>query len=100
MSGETIDKIQSYFAQGHSPASALHLHNLNLGIQYDKEDGQLEKVRSLNPLYTDVYYLFRKWRVHNLGETNGKHMFHKLQEMVKTYNAKHGSDGGNAFLQQ
>ena len=102
LSSETVRKLHSYFDQGHSPASALHLHNLNLAIQYNK-DSQLEKARadrSLNPLYTDVYYLYRKWRVKNHGEANGKQMFHKLEEMVKAYNSNYGNEGGSAFLQQ
>ena len=103
LSAETITKIHSYFNQGHSPSSALHLHNLNLAITFDNKNGELQKARadrSMNPLYKDVYYLHKKWRVKNHGEPNGKRMFEMLEEMVKTYNQNHRHKGGTAFLQQ
>ena len=103
LSDETIMKMSYYFIQGHSPASALHLHNLNLPIQFNNTDGELEKARvdhSLNPLYTDTYYLYIKWRKKNHGAASGKQMFQKLEEMAKEYNVNHGNEGGSAFLQQ
>ena len=103
LSVETVQTMHSYFELGHSPASAFHLHNLNLAVQYESKNGELEKARadrSLNPLYTDVYYLYRKWRVKNHGEPNGEQMFNKMEQLVKSYNANYGSDGGGAFLQK
>lgn len=82
----TIKQLYSYFEQGHSPSSALHLHRLNLAIELDDEQGELEYVsadRSLNPQYGDVYHLYSKWRIENHGDRNGDATFVKMDEVVK-----------------
>ena len=42
-----------YFAQGHSPSSAIHLHQLNLVVQHEGNEHDLEMAladRSVTPL--------------------------------------------------
>ena len=89
ISEDTKEKFETYFDQGHSPSSALHLHQLNLVAMHEGNEKELEKYRadrSTNPMYKDVYYLFKKWRLKNHGKENGKEMFQKLQEIIDTYN--------------
>ena len=103
ISEDTKEKFENYFDQGHSPSSALHLHQLNLVVMHEGNEKELEKCRadrSTNPMYKDVYYLFKKWRLKNHGKENGKEMFQKLQEIVDTYNKDNGDEGGRAFLQR
>jgi len=74
----TINLMQAYFKQGHSPSSALHLHHLNLATEYSGRDGRLDLAladRSLNPMYNDVYYIYKKWRMEQHGEPNGEKCF-------------------------
>ena len=94
--------MHTYFEQGHSPSSALHLHHLNLAIEYDGRDRELDFVladRSSNPMYSDVYYTYKKWKVKH-GEPNGEKMFEKLEKVIQDYNEKHKSQGGKAHLQK
>ena len=96
---QTVKRFESYFDKGHSPSSALHFHQLNLAIDHDDiEYAQAD--RSINPQYSDVFYMYRKWRLKNHGERNGEGMFTKLEEMVGAYNAEKGGEGGKAFLQR
>ena len=37
-------QLHTYFGQGHSPSSALHLHHLNLAIEYNGRDKELDLV--------------------------------------------------------
>lgn len=100
---DTINLMHVYFEQGHSPSSALHLHHLNLAIEYDGRDKELDLVladRSLNPIYSDIYYTYKKWRVNQHGEANGEKMFVKLEEVIKDYNELHKLQGGKAQLQK
>ena len=100
---DTIDLMHTYFGQGHSPSSALHLHHLNLAIEYNGRDKELDLVladRSLNPIYSDIYYTFKKWRVNQHGESNGEKMFVKLEDVIKDYNEQHKLQGGKALLQR
>ena len=63
---DTVKTINSYYDDRHSPSSALHLHQLNLAIQFIGKEGGLEYVRAdrfLNPLYGDVFSLYKKWRI-------------------------------------
>lgn len=81
--------MHGYFEQGHSPSSALYSHHLNLAIQYDGRDSDLDCIladRSSNPMYSDVYYLYKKWRKKQHGEPNGERMFDQLAEAVQQYN--------------
>lgn len=103
ISKETINQMHTYFEQGHSPSSALHLHHLNLAIEHDSKDGELDLVladRSLNPIYSDIYYIYKKWRIKQHGEPNGEKMFERLAEVIKDYNDRHNSQGGKALLQK
>ena len=97
---DTVTKFHSYFDQGNSPSSALHLHWLNLAIEHNDELEYVRADRSFSPQYGDVFYLYRKWRIKNHGERNGEPMFNKLEEMIKEYNQKNGSERGKAFLQK
>ena len=66
ISAEAITTFHPYYEQGHSPSSALHLHQLNMSVRYDGREGELELARadrSINPQYGDVFYLYRKWRI-------------------------------------
>ena len=102
ISSTTLNLFQGYFEQGHSPSSALHLHHLNLAVEHG-EDSKLDQMladRSVNPLYSDVYYAYKNWRVKQHGEPNGERMFVKLEEAIKEYNNKHTTDGGRAYLQK
>ena len=66
ISAEAITTFHPYYEQGHSPSSALHLHQLNMSVRYDGREGQLELARAdrfINPQYGDVFYLYRKWRI-------------------------------------
>jgi len=51
-------------------------------------------------MYSNVYYIYKKWRVKILGESNGEKMYDKLEEMVKSYNEQHSRHRGKAFLQK
>ena len=102
ISNDTKDKFENYFDQGHSPSSALHFHQLNLAAMHECNEQELERCRadrSTNPLYKDVYYLFKKWRLKNHGKENGKEMFQKLEEIINDYNRNHSDEGGRAFIQ-
>ena len=97
---ETWLKFWNYFDQGHSPASAKHLHSLNLLLE--KEDN-IEKVsadRSINPLPRDVYYMYEKWREKSHGKDNEESMFELLEKKVSTYNDSHAKEGGRAYIQR
>ena len=103
ISEHTIHLMHSYFEQGHSPSSALHLHHFNLAIEYDGRESELDLIladRSLNPIYSDIYYTYKKWRMKQHGEPNGERMFEKLEEVVRVYNEQHNSKGGKAHLQK
>ena len=100
ISQDTVEKFHLYFDQGHSPSSALHLHQLNLAIKHDEDLEYAKADRSLNPQYSDVFYLYKKWRIKNHGEQNGEVMFEKLDVMIQQYNKEFGSEGGRAFLQK
>ena len=80
---DTVTKFHSYFDQGHSPSSALHLHWLNLAIEHNDELEYVRADRSFSLQYGDIFYLYRKWRIKNHGEQNGEPMFNKLKEMIK-----------------
>ena len=74
-----------------------------MAIEYDGRDRELDLVladRSSNPIYSDVYYTYKKWRVKQHGEPNGEKMFEKLEEIIKDYNERHKSQGGKAHLQK
>ena len=103
LSEETMSMFEEYFKQGHSPSSAIHLHGLNLAIKYEGRENELQMIaadRSRTPLPMDVYYLYRKWRVSNLGEECGEKMFDRLDEAVDAYNKEHNEFGGHALLQR
>ena len=102
-SAQAITTFHSYYEQGHSPSSALHLHQLNMSLRYDDREGELELARadrSINPQYGDVFYLYRKWRIKKHGERNGDAMFGKLEAVINEYNTQYGPEGGKAFLQR
>ena len=102
ISKNTKEKFESYFDQGHSPSSALHYHQLNLVVMHEGNEQELERCRadrSTNPMYKDVYYLFKKWRLKHHGKENGKEMLQKLEEIINDYNKNQGDEGGRAFLQ-
>ena len=103
LSEGTVSKFEEYFKQGHSPSSAIHLHGLNLAIEYEGKENKLQRIsadRSKTPLPMDVYYLYRKWRVNNLGEECGEKMFDRLDEAVVAYNKEYNEAGGYALLQR
>ena len=103
LSEGTMCKFEEYFKQGHSPSSAMHLHGLNLAVEYEGREEKLQRVsadRSQTPLPMDVYYLYRKWRVKNLGEECGERMFDRLDEAVIAYNKEFSAVGGKALLQR
>ena len=102
ISAATTKVMHTYFEQGHSPSSALHTYHLNLAIEHDN-DAELDFTladRSLNPMYSDIYYIFKKWRMKQHGEPNGEKMFEKLEEAIKEYNEKHKLQGGKAHIQR
>lgn len=76
MSTSTKD---TYFEQGHSPASARDIYLLTLEIDNKHlPPNKLELLksnRSTNPWSRDIYHLFRKWRYHNFSKCNGDDMF-------------------------
>lgn len=37
VSRETVEKFKDLFSKGHSPASALNTHKLDLQLQYDQD---------------------------------------------------------------
>ena len=103
LSEGTMCKFEEYFKQGHSPSSAMHLHGLNLAVEYEGREEKLQRVsadRSQTLLPMDVYYLYRKWRVKNLGEECGERMFDRLDEAVIAYNKEFSAVGGKALLQR
>ena len=102
ISEDTKMVFTKYFAQGHSPSSAIRLHQLNLVVQHEGNEHDLEMAladRSVTPLPMDVYSLFRKWRYETHGDEGGAKMFDQLEELVKSYNKEHNADGGKAILQ-
>ena len=54
--------------------------------------------RSINPNPQDVSRMYEAWRKSELGLHNGKSMFEKLEEEIRSYNEKHNSEGGRANL--
>ena len=101
VSERTKRRFFEYFEQGHSPASAKQLHELNLTTETEEEYAErMHADRSINPTAQDVYYLFRKWREERYGKESGQEMFYKLESIIKAYNDKHQADGGHAFLRR
>ena len=87
ISEDTKMVFTKYFAQGHSPSSAIHLHQLNLMVQHEGNEHDLEMAladRSVTPLPMDVYNLFRKWRYETHGDEGGAKTFDQLEELVTT----------------
>ena len=69
---------------------------------YEGRDQEFELAHadhSINPLPTDIYYLYKKWRVDKHGKENGEDMFKQLQHTVDNYNKEHKQEDGKAFLQ-
>ena len=56
----TVTEFHSYFDQGHSPSSALHLHWLNLAIEHNDELEYVRADRSFSPQYGDVFLPIQK----------------------------------------
>ena len=103
ISPETKEKFTQYFEQGHSPATAREIHQLNIEMEFHGDEYYLEILksnRSLNPWSRDIYYLHRKWRETNLGKGNGGEMFKKLEQIIHDYNTNNNQQGGRAYLQR
>lgn len=81
----------------------MHLYGLNLAIEYEGMQDEFQRIsadRSQTPLPMDVYYMYRKWRVKNLGEECGEKMFDRLDEAVIAYNKEFNAVGGQVLLQR
>ena len=55
---DTVTKFHSYFDQGHSPSSALHLHWLNLAIEHNDELEYVRADRSFSILSMVTFFTY------------------------------------------
>ena len=98
VSQETKDAYNKLFAMGHSAATARHYHESQLLEDPDATQAMLAD-RSINPNPQDVSRMYEAWRKSELGLHNGKCMFEKLEEEIRSYKEKYSSVGGRATLQ-
>ncbi len=95
----TKEAYFSLFRIGHSASSARHYHESTILQSEPSKAQKLLADRSVNPNHQDVYRLYSKWKMEEMGEENGKGMLQRLQVEVDTYNEKWASEGGIAKLQ-
>ena len=97
---ETKEKFYEYFSMGHSASSARHHHSLNLTLEHEGSELEMKLAdRAFNPLPSDVYLLFSKWKVQQHGKESGESMFKRLEGVVEEYN-NNADQGGCAYIQR
>ena len=64
------------------------------------DDPNLLADRNVNPKISDVYNLFNKWRMSNLGVRTGEHLFVELERRINVYNDTHKNSGGKAIVKR
>ncbi|CAB4480661.1 unnamed protein product [Rhizophagus irregularis] len=96
---EVREKYLELFKDGHSPASAMYVHEdeLHLSTTNDQELIEVLADRAKNPDYDYIAKLFQKYRDNELGGCNGGSMFQRLTEIVNDFN---NSGRGKAILQE
>eukprot|EP00057_Strongylocentrotus_purpuratus_P017237 XP_011671711.1 PREDICTED: uncharacterized protein LOC105441859 [Strongylocentrotus purpuratus] len=90
VSKETIEKFKDLFSKGHSPASALNTHKLDLQLQYDQDYVYEAADRANCPDTQFCHRLYRKIFDKAYGAASGEKMLSDLEAAIAGYNSEVG----------
>ncbi|KAJ8253181.1 hypothetical protein GJAV_G00210010 [Gymnothorax javanicus] len=94
VSADTVEKFKLLFRKGHSPASALYTHKLDLQLEYGADYVYEAADRANCP---DLYFchrLYRKIFDKAYHATTGEKMVQDLEDALKSYNGEQGEECG------
>ncbi|XP_064628863.1 uncharacterized protein LOC135488258 [Lineus longissimus] len=90
VSEETVAKFKDLFSKGHSPASALNTHKLDLQLHYDQDYVYEAADRANCPDIQFCHRLYRKIFNKAYGAASGEKMLHDLEAAIESYNSEKG----------
>ncbi|KAK8373151.1 hypothetical protein O3P69_012322 [Scylla paramamosain] len=92
VSEDTIEIFKNLYAKGHSPASALNTHKLDMQLQHEKDYVYEAADRANCPDIQFCHRLYRKILVFDktYGAASGEQMLHDLEAAIESYNSEQG----------
>ena len=78
ISDATKQQPLSFFAKGHSAASATHAQEIEKMLQTAENGKEIEKAladRAINPTVSNYSRLYDIWQIEEMGAENGPNMF-------------------------
>ncbi|KAK7088885.1 hypothetical protein V1264_024257 [Littorina saxatilis] len=92
VSDATVDKFKDLFSRGHSPASALELHKLDLQLEHGADYLFQAADRSQCPDIFFCHRLYKQVFEKHYGASSGEKMFTDVEAACKVYNTQQGSE--------
>ncbi|XP_063868277.1 uncharacterized protein LOC135104676 [Scylla paramamosain] len=90
VSEDTIEIFKNLYAKGHSPASALNTHKLDMQLQHEKDYVYEAADRANCPDIQFCHRLYRKIFDKTYGAASGEQMLHDLEAAIESYNSEQG----------